>query len=69
MVEDKLELCWSPGQIAGWLRRRFPTGTVMHVSHETIYRSLFVQSRGALRLQCIDGVTGEVRDRKQDALS
>jgi IS30 family transposase len=49
MVEDKLELCWSPEQIAGWLRRRFPTGTVMHVSHETIYRSLFVQARGDLR--------------------
>jgi IS30 family transposase len=49
MVEDKLELSWSPEQIAGWLRRRFPTGTVMHESHETIYRSLFVQSRGDLR--------------------
>jgi IS30 family transposase len=49
MVEDKLELCWSPEQIAGWLRRRFPAGTVMHVSHETIYRSLFVQTRGDLR--------------------
>jgi IS30 family transposase len=49
MVEDKLESRWSPEQIAGWLRRRFPTGTVMHVSHETIYRSLFVQARGDLR--------------------
>jgi IS30 family transposase len=49
IVEDKLELCWSPEQIAGWLGRRFPTGTVMHVSHETIYRSLFVQARGDLR--------------------
>ena len=49
MVEDKLELRWSPEQIAGWLRRRFPTGTVMHVSAETIYRSLFVQARGDLR--------------------
>jgi IS30 family transposase len=49
MVEDKLELRWSPEQISGWLRRRFPTGTVMHVSHETIYRSLFVQARGDLR--------------------
>jgi IS30 family transposase len=49
MVEDKLELRWSPEQISGWLRRRFPTGTVMHVSPETIYRSLFVQARGDLR--------------------
>ena len=48
MVEDKLELRWSPEQIDGWLRRRFRTGTVMHVSHETIYRSLFVQARGDL---------------------
>jgi transposase, IS30 family len=53
MVEDKLELCWSPEQIAGWLRRRFPTGTGMHVSHETIYRSLFVQARGDLRHELI----------------
>jgi IS30 family transposase len=49
MVEDKLELCWSPEQIAGWLRRRFGTGMAMRVSHETIYRSLFVQARGDLR--------------------
>ena len=49
MVEEKLEQCWSPQQIAGWLRRRFPTSTVMRVSHETIYRSLFVQARGDLR--------------------
>jgi Helix-turn-helix domain len=49
MVEEKLALRWSPEQISGWLRRRFPTGVEMHVSHETIYRSLFVQSRGDLR--------------------
>jgi IS30 family transposase len=49
MVEDKLGLRWSPEQISGWLRRRFPTETVMHVSHETIDRSLFVQARGDLR--------------------
>jgi IS30 family transposase len=49
MVEEKLALRWSPEQISGWLRRRFPTGVAMHVSHETIYRSLFVQTRGDLR--------------------
>jgi IS30 family transposase len=48
MVEEKLALRWSPQQISGWLQRRFPTGVEMHVSHETIYRSLFVQSRGDL---------------------
>jgi DNA-binding CsgD family transcriptional regulator len=52
MVDYKLELRWSPEQIAGWLRRRFPTGTAMHVSHETTYRSLFVQTRGDLRHEC-----------------
>jgi len=49
MVEDKLEDEWSPEQISGWLRRRFPTVRMAQVSHETIYRSLFVQSRRELR--------------------
>jgi IS30 family transposase len=49
VVSDKLAKRWSPEQIAGWLARQFPNRPEMHVSHETIYRSLFVQSRGALR--------------------
>jgi transposase, IS30 family len=49
VVEDKLALCWSPQQIAGWLPLVFPEDPVMRVSHETIYLSLFVQSRGVLR--------------------
>ena len=49
VVEAKLELRWSPQQISGWLVRAFPDDPVMRVSHETIYLSLFVQSRGALR--------------------
>ena len=49
MVEDKLELKWSPQQIAGWLSRIYPDDEAMRISHETIYLSLFVQSRGALR--------------------
>ena len=49
VVEDKLELRWSPQQISGWLARAFPDDPEMRVSHETIYLSLFVQSRGALR--------------------
>jgi len=60
MVEDTLELRWSPEQISGWLRRRFPTGVAMHVSHETIYRSLFVQARGDLRHE----LTGQLRTRR-----
>jgi IS30 family transposase len=49
MVEEKLQRRWSPEQIAGWLKLTFPTSPEMQVSHETIYRTLFVQSRGALR--------------------
>ena len=48
-VEAKLELRWSPQQISGWLVEQFPDDPEMRVSHETIYLSLFVQSRGALR--------------------
>jgi IS30 family transposase len=47
-VEEKLEERWSPQQISGWLVE-FPDDLEMRVSHETIYLSLFVQSRGALR--------------------
>ena len=49
VVEAKLELRWSPQQISGWLVESFPDDPEMRVSHETIYVSLFVQSRGALR--------------------
>ena len=49
VVEAKLALRWSPRQIAGWLPLAYPSDPVMRVSHETIYLSLFVQSRGALR--------------------
>ena len=49
VVEAKLALRWSPQQIAGWLPLAYPQDPVMRVAHETIYLSLFVQSRGALR--------------------
>src|SRR3954454_14900655 len=48
-VARKLRLQWSPEQIAGWLKKRYPNDPRMHVSHETIYRSLFMQTRGILR--------------------
>jgi transposase, IS30 family len=48
-VEGRLARRWSPQQIAVSLRRDYPDDPAMHVSHETIYQSLFVQSRGALR--------------------
>lgn len=44
-----LEADWSPEQMSGWLKRHSPDGKTMRVSHETIYRSLFVQARGVLR--------------------
>jgi IS30 family transposase len=49
VVERKLADLWSPQQIAGWLAEEYPNNPEMRVSHETIYQSLFVQSRGALR--------------------
>ncbi len=49
VVESKLELRWSPRQISGWLELEYPSDSEMRVSHETIYVSLYVQSRGALR--------------------
>ena len=49
VVEAKLELRWSPAQISGWLVEEFADDPEMRVSRETIYLSLFVQSRGALR--------------------
>ena len=48
IVEEKLARRWSPEQIAGWLKRNHPRDPGMQVSHESIYRSLYVQSRGAL---------------------
>ena len=47
LVADKLAHKWSPEQIAGWLARQYPGRSEMQVSHETIYRSLFVQSRAS----------------------
>src|SRR6516164_5029941 len=43
-VAKKLALDWSPEQISGWLKREFPDDEALQVSHETIYRSLFVQA-------------------------
>jgi IS30 family transposase len=49
IVTDKLRLLWSPEQIAGWLKSVHSHDESFRVSHETIYRSLFIQVRGALR--------------------
>lgn len=53
LVTAKLQLEWSPEQIAGWLQREYPGEPDMHISHETIYRTLYVQARGALKKELI----------------
>src|SRR6187399_1300649 len=52
-VASKLRLNWAPEQIAGWLKRAHPEDERYHVSHETIYRSLFVQARGVLKKELL----------------
>lgn len=53
IVAEKLQLDWSPEQISGWLERQFPGDSLMQISHETIYRSLFVQARGVLKKELV----------------
>jgi IS30 family transposase len=48
-VAQKLALQWSPEQISGWLKQEFSTHQDMQISHEAIYRSLFIQTRGVLK--------------------
>jgi IS30 family transposase len=60
IVAGKLSLDWSPEQISGWLRRRYPGDPEMHISHETIYRSLFIQARGVLKKELV----GHLRTRR-----
>ena len=54
VVEEKLEEWWSPQQVVLWLQRTYPDHQEMWVSHETIYLSLFVQGKGALRRELTD---------------
>ena len=61
IVATKLTLDWSPEQIAGWLKREFPDQSTMRISHETIYRSLFIQARGVLKKELI----GHLRSRRR----
>jgi transposase, IS30 family len=53
IVAGKLQSLWSPEQIAGWLRHTYPDDENNQVSHETIYRSLFIQARGALKKELL----------------
>ncbi len=60
IVAKKLGLDWAPEQISGWLKRRYPGDPEMQISHETIYRSLFVQARGVLKKELV----GHLRTRR-----
>lgn len=53
MVARQLKRRWAPRQIAGWLRRQYPDDETFQVSHETIYRTLFIQARGALKKELL----------------
>jgi IS30 family transposase len=64
IVAVKLKQDWSPQQIAGWLRKQYPGHPEMWVSHETIYRSLFVQARGALKKELIGHLRSQRRFRR-----
>jgi IS30 family transposase len=53
IVAGKLQMQWSPEQIAGWLKHTYPDDENYQVSHETIYRSLYIQARGALKKELV----------------
>jgi IS30 family transposase len=53
MVACKLQQDWSPEQISGWLKKQYPDEEALRISHETIYRTLFVQTRGALKRELL----------------
>jgi len=63
IVASKLILDWSPQQISGWLKRKYPEDQSLRVSHETIYRSLFIQARGALKKALIQHLRSQRRIR------
>jgi len=63
-VASKLTLDWSPEQISGWLKTQYPDDESMRVSHETIYRSLFIQARGALKKELMEHLRTKRRMRR-----
>jgi IS30 family transposase len=64
IVASKLILDWSPEQVSGWLKNRYPDDPSMRVSHETIYRSLFIQARGILKKELLDYLRSKRRMRR-----
>ncbi len=64
VVASKLILDWSPEQISGWLKTQYSDDESMRVSHETIYRSLFIQARGVLKKELMDHLRSKRRMRR-----
>ena len=64
IVASKLLLDWSPEQISGWLKTQYPHDESLRVSHETIYRSLFIQARGALKKELVGHLRSKRRIRR-----
>ena len=64
MVASKLVMDWSPEQISGWLKMQYPDDESMRVSHETIYRSLFIQARGVLKKELMEHLRSKRRMRR-----
>jgi len=64
MVASKLMQDWSPQQVSGWLKMEYPNDESLRVSHETIYRSLFIQARGALKQELVKHLRSQRRIRR-----
>jgi len=64
VVASKLILDWSPEQISGWLKMHYADDESMRVSHETVYRSLFIQARGVLKKELMDHLRSKRRMRR-----
>ena len=64
LVAGKLMQDWSPQQVSGWLKMEYPNNESLRVSHETIYRSLFIQARGALKQELVRHLRSKRRIRR-----
>jgi IS30 family transposase len=69
IVVSKLMLDWSPEQVSGWLKSQYPKDESLRVSHETIYRSLFIQARGVLKKELIGHLRSKRRIRRSQQAS
>jgi IS30 family transposase len=68
-IAEKLAAQWAPQQISCRLKKEYPTEPEMHVSHETIYRTLFVQARGALKKELISHLRAVRRIRRPNGVA